>query len=135
MTLVELCFVMAALAILTSLAYPSWREHVRRAHLSAAAAALGEARSQMEQHFLNTRSYIDGPCTTQQTVETFAVKCLSTPTADSYTITATGSGITSGFSYATNQRGSQLTTALPADWGSVPAGGYACWVLRRGQTC
>ena len=77
-------------------------------------------------------SYAGGPCTESRTVASFTVVCASAPSASSYTLTATGSGPTAGFAYTLDQNGRERSTALPADWGTAPAG---CWILRAGRTC
>lgn len=134
LTLIELMVVLAALAIVTALAYPGYREHVLRSQLSDAIGALGDARAQLEQYFLDQRSYSGGPCTSHS-VGSFTLSCPTTPDASSYTLVATGSGLTAGFVYTLDQHGSQRTTGLPGAWGSVPTGGWRCWITRRGQTC
>ena len=118
--------------ILAAFAYPSYRRHVQRGEVAQATRALSEVRAAMEQHFLSNGSYAGGPCTESRTVASFTVVCASAPSAASYTLTATGSGPTAGFAYTLDQNGRERSTALPADWGTAPAG---CWILRAGRTC
>ncbi len=131
-TLVELMIVITVIGILAAFAYPSYRRHVQRGEVAQATRALSEARAAMEQHFLSNGSYAGGPCTESRTVASFTVVCTSAPSASSYTLTATGSGPTAGFAYTLDQNGRERSTALPADWGTAPAG---CWILRAGRTC
>jgi type IV pilus assembly protein PilE len=134
LTLIELMVVLAVVAIVSALAYPGYREHVLRSQLGDAVGALGESRVQMEQYFLDQRSYSGGSCASHS-VGSFTLNCPTTPGASSYTLVATGSGLAAGFVYTLDQHGSQRTTGLPSAWGSVPAGGWRCWITRRGETC
>ncbi|MEY4752753.1 MAG: hypothetical protein RJA44_428 [Pseudomonadota bacterium] len=134
-TLIELCVVLAIVALLVTLGYPDYREQVRQAQLGSVVGALGDARAAMEQHYLNQGSYEAGPCRSATRVDNFTLQCLEAPTAAAYLISATGSGAAAGFVYSIDQRGSQRSLGLPASWGSVPPGGLPCLILHRGDTC
>ena len=134
-TLIELMVAVALVAILAAAAVPNYREHVLRSQITDATQALADARAAMEQHYLNQRAYTGGPCATARTVGTFSIACTTAPTAETYTVTATGSQTTAGFTFAVDHHGTQRTLALPSSWGSVPSGGYPCWIGRKGQTC
>lgn len=131
-TLVEMMIVTVVIGIIAAFAYPSYRQHVQRSQAVAATRALADARAAMEQFYLNGGSYVGGPCNTATTVESFTVKCVAAPTISSYTISATGSGVTAGFVYTIDHHGRERSTALPADWGTTPA---SCWVLKPGRSC
>lgn len=134
-TLIELMVTVAVVGILAAFAFPNYREHVRRSQITEATQALADARASMEQYYLNQRSYVGGPCATPSTVGTFTLTCPTPPTAEVYQVTATGSQTTSGFTFAIDHHGTRRTLAQPSDWGSVPTGGYTCWIARKGQTC
>lgn len=134
-TLVELVITMGIIAILASVAYPSYQEHVVRGRLGDATRALANGRLRMEQFYLSQRTYVDGPCTQSATEGDFTIVCSSAPTASAYRITATGSGATTGFTFSVDQQDNKRTLALPSGWGTVPSGGYPCWISRKGQTC
>lgn len=134
-TLIELMVTVALIAILAAAAMLNYREHVLRSQITDTTQALADARAAMEQHYLNQRTYTGGPCATATTVGTFSIACTTTPTAEAYSITATGSQTTAGFTFAVDHHGTQRTLALPSSWGSVPSGGYPCWIGRKGQTC
>jgi type IV pilus assembly protein PilE len=134
-TLLELAIVMAMVSILAALAWPSYQAHGVRARAQEGMRALTDARARMEQHYLNSRTYVGGPCASAVTVDSFAVQCTSSPTAEAYTITATGSGAAAGLVYTLDHHGSQRTTGLPSSWGTVPSGGHPCWIGRQGDTC
>lgn len=135
LTLVELMIVLAMLAIVSAVALPSFREQILRSQLGDALTGLGDARALMEQHFLDQRTYSGGPCTSARTAGSFSIACMTLPGPSSYTISATGAGVAAGFTYTIDHHGSQRTTALPSRWGSVPSGGYPCWITRQGNIC
>jgi type IV pilus assembly protein PilE len=134
-TLLELVVGLAIVALLAAVALPTYREQAQRSRLGEGVAALADARAAMERYYLNQRSYVGGPCATSATIGLFTVVCPSTPTASAYTIRATGSGVAAGAVYTIDHHGDGRTTALPSGWGSVPSGGYSCWITRRGATC
>lgn len=134
-TLLELLVALSVVGILAAAVWPSYLDHVQRSRASEAVQALSDARAAMEQHFLNNRTYEDGPCATSRTVESYTVACPAAPTADTFRVRATGSGPTAGFVYEIDHHGTTRTLGLPSGWGSVPSGGRPCWITRRGQTC
>lgn len=134
-TLLELMVGLGIVAVLAAVAVPMYRDQARRSRLGEGVAALANARAAMERYYLNQRSYVGGPCGSTVTVGLFTVRCPSTPTASTYTIRATGSGMVAGAIYTIDHHGDGRTTALPTGWGSVPSGGYRCWITRKGDTC
>jgi type IV pilus assembly protein PilE len=137
-TLIEVMITIAIVAILASVALPSYRDYVIRGRLVDATNALSATRARMEQFYQDNRTYVGGPCATSQTVKDFTVVCDATapaaaPTATTYTIRATGSASTNGFAFSINQDATQQTTSWPSSWGTAPSGN--CWAVRKGDTC
>ena len=56
-TLIELMIVVAIVAILAAIAYPSYRDSVRRSHRSEGQALLLDAQSRQERYFSNNNTY------------------------------------------------------------------------------
>ncbi len=56
-TLIELMMVVAIIAILASIAYPSYREHLLRTHRADCAAVMLEAASALERYYSTNNSY------------------------------------------------------------------------------
>jgi type IV pilus assembly protein PilE len=56
-SLIELMIVVAVVAILSSVAYPSYQSHIRKSNRSAVQAFLMEVAARQQQRFLDVRSY------------------------------------------------------------------------------
>lgn len=137
-TLIEVMITVAIVAILATIAFPAYSDYILRGRLVDATNALSNVRARMEQYYQDNRTYMTAlpftpPCLTPQTIGTFSVSCTgagSVLTATQYTIVATGSGSTAGFSLTIDQDGTRASTvAAPAPW---PAATYTCWVAKRG---
>ena len=91
-TLIELMIVVAVIAILAAIAYPSYLQQVIKSRRSAGAACLMEMAQGMERHYTTTMSYAgtnlpNTGCVTE-TGDNYAY-ALTTQTATAFTITAT----------------------------------------------
>ena len=104
-------------------AVPGYREYMRRGAVEEGLATLSSTRTAMEQFFLDNRTY-DGAPDPPDTKE-FVITVVDD--ADSYTLTATGSGRVAGFVYTLDESGAR-TSAGP--WGSGN-----CWIGRKGESC
>ncbi len=128
-TLIEMMIVVAIIAILAAVAYPSYRDYVLRGRIAEGTAGLQTLRADMERHYQNHRNYatansVTTPCATSRTAGSFALSCDGTPTADGFTIQAIGEG----FTFKVNQRNVRSTTGPWGDCGTA-------WILKKGQTC
>lgn len=128
-TLVELMIVVVVIGILASVAIPSYNNYSIRGKLAEGTSTLSDARVKMEQFFQDNRTYVGGTCPATTTNFTYACSNL---TATTYTITATGTGSLSVFSYSIDQSNTKQTTALKSGWGTVPAN---CWITSSGGSC
>ena len=123
-SLIELMVVVVIVAILASIAIPSYSQHVKRAAVEEATAALSSGRVAIEQYYLDNREYdgVSCPASTSH----FTISCSTT--ANTYIITATGLGSVDGFVYTLNQLNQHATTSSP--WGTG-----ACWIDHPGSGC
>jgi len=124
-TLIELMIVLVVIAILTAVALPAYTNYVTRGKLAEATSALSDGRVKMEQFFQDNRTYVGGPTPAATTNFTYATSNLSTTT---YTITATGIGSVSAYSYTIDQNN---TKASATPWGNSAT----CWVVNSGGGC
>ena len=124
-TLIEILLTVAIIGILASIAIPSYRDYVLRGQLQEAATSLSDGRVRMEQFFQDNLTYENGPCPGATKYFTFACNPRN---ATTFTITATGQGNATGFSYTINQ---DAVRTSATGWGN----GATCWILSKGATC
>jgi type IV pilus assembly protein PilE len=132
-TLMELMIVVAVIAILASIGFPSYQDYVTRSKIAEATSALSDGRVRLEQYFQDNRTYVGGPKPANTSNFTYTHP-VGTPTATGYTLTATGAGSMTGFTFTINQANEKRTTAAPTSWfsGTLPA---TCWVAKKGASC
>lgn len=133
-TLIELMITLAVIAVLTSIALPSYTAYVQRSRVPVALDALSAYATRMEQRYQDTGNYGSGTTcgSSLPTAANFSVTCTltdgSTSSAQVFTATATGSGAMAGYTYTINQAGTRATTAHPKGANTT------CWTT-RGTTC
>jgi type IV pilus assembly protein PilE len=130
-TLIEMMIVVAIIGILAAIALPSYRNYVLRGKIVDATNKLSASRAKMEQYYQDNRTYVSGCSFGSNDTTDFAFTC-SGVKANEYTITATGQGALSGFTYTIDQSGNMATSALPSSWGSTST---QCWITRPGGSC
>jgi type IV pilus assembly protein PilE len=104
-TLIELMIAVAIVAILASVAYPSYTQHIRKGNRAAAQAQMLDIANRQQQYLLSARRYA-----TKTELETagyslptdlagrygWAIDTAATPPAFTVTFTATGSQVEDG---------------------------------------
>jgi type IV pilus assembly protein PilE len=146
-TLIEVMMALAIIAILASVAFPSYVDYIRRGKITEATSALATMRVQMEQYFQDNLTYanvggVPAPCTATSAVAPppnaryFTFDCNTPPrTATTYTITATGrtdQGM-GGFAFTVNQLNVQASTITGAAATAGFVSNTTCWVVRKGS--
>ncbi|CAN7652278.1 prepilin-type N-terminal cleavage/methylation domain-containing protein [Variovorax paradoxus] len=132
-TLIEVMVTVAIVAILASIAYPSYTDYLRRGSVQEAVGNLSDYRAQMEQFYQDNRNYGTGTTcgiTLPSTTRNFTYSCAPGTPPQTYTATATGRTGTSvaGFAYTIDQRNSQGTTCTNCAWGFSNS---TSWILRK----
>ncbi len=135
-TLIELMITVAIVAILSTVAYPSYRDYVVRGHITDGINGLAGVRANMERHFQDNRTFatvgtFTTPCGTATAFGSFTVSCSGTPDGTTFTLQAVGSGPTAGFTFTINQLDVRATTAAPTGWATCATQ----WMTKKGQTC
>lgn len=142
-TLVELLFVMLIVSILAAIALPAYHDYVMRGKIPEATGELALRRVQMEQFFLDNRTYagtnkdntsICPPDSDPNTTKSryFNFSCVAAPTATTYTLQAVGKDDMAAFTFTINEKGEKTTTG-PSNW--VPSSPAKCWITRKGDAC
>lgn len=91
-TLIELMIVVAVVAILSAIAYPSYQNSVRKTNRADAMSTLLDTAQRLERCYTSFGSYNNASCTVPASINsphahyTIAV---TTPTASTYSLTAT----------------------------------------------
>ena len=135
-TLIEVMIVVAIVAILASIAIPSYRDYVTRSKLVEAHTQLASMSVRMEQFFQDTRSYAGacqvGTVAPAPTGKQFGFACTDLTIA-TYLVTARGIAAqgTGGFTYTMNQNNERATTFVPTGW----TANATCWVSKKGGVC
>jgi type IV pilus assembly protein PilE len=135
-TLIELLIVISVIAILTAVALPNYNAYVIRGKIAEATSTLSDGRVKMEQYFQDNRTYASGPAPAPTTYFTYAAPNTGTPTL-TYTITATGIGGMTGFSYTIDQNNAKTSTFSQTTGSSAIgwANSTTCWVIRKSGSC
>jgi len=127
-TLIEMMIVIAVIAILASIALPSYESYVKRGKVQEATSSLAAERVGMEQYFQDNRTYIGAVLKANATK--YWTYALSNLTATTYTITASpaaGSGMT-GYQYTIDQNNAKTSVA-------DGTAGATCWLDKPGGSC
>jgi type IV pilus assembly protein PilE len=130
-TLIEIMITVAILAIVASVALPSYRAYIERSRLPAALDALNAVAAKMEQVFQdrNDGTYGPGPgCNIALgQPQDFDLTC--TPAGANFIARATGTGRMLGYTYRVDQSGARATEAHPKGLN------LNCWTTKGGAAC
>ena len=137
-TLIELMIAVAVVAIIASVAFPSYTGFVQRSRVAEATGAMSTTRVRLEQYYQDNRNYgsTASACGVAMPVsDAFTYSCGwgGGGTSQSYLITATGnaSASMSGFTFTVDHSNVQRTTAFVGA-ATLPA---SCWMKRAGDSC
>jgi type IV pilus assembly protein PilE len=142
-TLIEVMITVAIVAILASIAVPSYIQYITRSKIQEATTALLAQKVKMEQFYQDARQYTNacaaGTVATPQALKYFTLGC-SYPGGgiSQYIVTATGGTASdtsmAGFSFSINETNTRTTVSVPAGSGwSTPA--TNCWVSKKPNIC
>jgi prepilin-type N-terminal cleavage/methylation domain-containing protein len=137
-TLIELMIVVAIVAILTTIAYPNYRDYVIRGQLVDATQGLAAVRANMERYFQDNRTYLPigaftPPCVAANVAYgRFNISCAGS-TATTYTATAVGiAGPLVGFTFTVDQNNTQVTVVTSPPAPTSFQGCATAWITKTG---
>ena len=124
----------AILAIIASVALPSYRAYIQRSRLPAALDALTVIAAKMEMVYQdrNDGTYGPGPgcpLASLGSAADFTLSCSITGSGSGFIARATGSGNVAGYTYRINQLGARVTEAHPK------GANASCWTTKGGAAC
>ena len=131
--------VVAMVAILTTVAMPSYSSYMQRSKISEAVTNLSDMRMKLEQFFQDNRTYVGAcaagtvaPLPDASAAKYFTYACTGL-TANSYQIVATGNPTAgmANFAYSVNQANSRTTVSAPSGWTAATN----CWTMKRDGSC
>jgi len=141
-TLIELMVAVALVAILASIAMPSYQAYIRRGQLADAFTSLADMRVKMEQWYQDNKFYGTASNTTTcatlpgytafpVSTKFFTLSCAAgAAPSQTFMLTATGSGgLTTGYDYTLNQVGTKGTAKFAGNTSTA-----ACW-LTKANVC
>ncbi len=143
-TLIEVMITVAIVALLATIALPSYNEHVIRGKLTEATSALADLRVKLEQYYQDNRHYSSTATgcpgvamPAAPAVKYFAFTCnwVAGNTNQFFTVTASnvanqGLGAAGSYVFTINQANVRATTAFPG--ATVPK---TCWISKKGESC
>ena len=129
-TLIELMTAVAIVAILASIALPSYAAYVQRSRVPPALFALSSFQVRMEMQYQDVGNYGTTACAlAAPTAANFTVSCVLKASGQGYEADATGFGPMAGYQYRIDQFGNRSTIDHP---NGKPSGN--CWTI-KGRTC
>ena len=143
-TLIELMITIAIVAILASVALPSYTSYITRSKIQEATSNLLAMRTKMEQYYQDNRKYTGAcaagtvaplPGTPAGTLKYFTISCptLSDGPPPVYTIQAVGMGSDlAGLTLTIDQANNRQTVSVPSGW-TMPS--TNCWVSKKSGDC
>lgn len=133
-TLTEVLVVVAMIGILSTIAVPSYQDYTIRGKIPDATANLAAKRVQIEQFFMDNRTYDGVPaCNNDTTTSQNFVFFCSPQDNRTYTLWAMGKNTMAGFTFTVDQNNAKQTTAVPLGW-SLPNPNN-CWITKKGGVC
>ena len=139
-TLIELMIVVAIVAILAAVAWPSYTDYITRGRIPEATSGLSTKRVQSEQYFQDNRTYADvsaaitnPACAADSASSQYFDFSCTAQSATAFTIQAAGKGTMTGFNYTIDQSGAKVSNITASGWSNPNPNN--CWAVRKNGSC
>lgn len=133
-SLIELLIAVAISGIIAAVALPAYTSYVTQGKIPDALSILSTKQLQIEQAFLDNRTYVGATgCTADTTSSKYFDFSCTTQNATAYTLKATGKSSMAGFAYTIDQTNTKTTFAVPSGWAQPSPN--TCWVTKKGGVC
>lgn len=138
-TLIELMITVAIIAILASIAYPSYTQYIVRGRLTDGQKILAAYGLAQEQYFQNNNRYASSaggstcgvsPTGTAYATQDFTLSCTATDSTYTATLAGNTGRQVAGYEYTFNQSGARKTTKFKGATKSLN-----CWIVSEGSSC
>lgn len=127
-TLIELMVVVAIVAILSAVAFPSYQRYLTRSGAVEGMTSLSGYAAQMEQRYQDAGAYGTAACAVADSTQgKFTLTCELTNNGQGFVAKATGTANVEGVVYTLDHNGIKKTLAHPY---GVPSAN--CWTARGG---
>jgi type IV pilus assembly protein PilE len=138
-TLIELMITVAVVALLATIALPSYTAYLTRGKIADAVASLADYRVKMEQYFQDNRNYgtASASCpVTAATSQYFTFSCLVGAATPSVSYTATATSIAGALGTATGDYTYSINESNAKDTSKFKGAAVtkSCWLI-RGSEC
>ena len=136
-TLIELMIAVAIVAILASIALPSYNDYITRSRFSEATGMLANGRVVFEQYYQDNRTYTGftaSMCPSDSTNWDYTCAAQDGP-PQAFSIQADGLGAMAGFRFTIDQNNARTTVVSGAAAANGWTGNTTCWIVRKGGGC
>ena len=127
--------VVAIIGILAAVALPAYSDYVIRGKIPDATSALSTKRAQLEQFFMDNRTYVGAPSCADDSTSSqyFDFSCpAANLTATTFKLQAAGKGTMAGFNYTIDQSAAKASAITASGWAAEST---SCWIIRKGGAC
>jgi len=131
-SLIELMVVTAIVAIIASIALPTYTQYVLRGKVANGLSGLMNAKLKMENYYQDNRIYSCTIIGSNFDSTNFTYSCATSNSGQNFTLTATGTNSAPNFVYTIDDTGTKHTSSVGTGWTGAPKD---CWITKSIGSC